>query len=119
MKRDFDLIRKILLYVEKNQKDYTKVIDNLEDYDNQTLMFHCELLIDSGLLKGKVLRVNTGEGHCVSNGLTWEGYDYLAKIKDDTVWKNVKKTIKEQGVEFSIEVISRVATKLIEDKMRL
>jgi hypothetical protein len=117
MKRDFDLIRKILLNVEENHDGGIEIIETFEDYDNLTLMFHYELLIDIGLLKGSVLRVNTGEGHCICKGLTWFGYDYLAKIKDETVWKKTKKTIREQGVEFTIEIISRIATKLIEDRM--
>ena len=117
MKRDFDLIRKILLYVEEEQKDYVEVINNFEGCDNITLMHHCDLLLERNLLNGTVTRVNTGEGHFVCKGLTWEGHDYLAMIKNDTTWNKIKKIVKEKGEYLTIEIISRIATNLIENKL--
>jgi hypothetical protein len=117
MKRDFDLIRKILLYVEENQKEYVEIIESLEGYDNLTVIYHCQLLLDVGFLEGRVERVNTGEGHFISKGLSWYGHDYLASIKNDTVWKKVKKTVGEKGLELTVEIISRVATNIIEDSL--
>ncbi|MFZ2404550.1 MAG: DUF2513 domain-containing protein, partial [Methylobacter sp.] len=53
MKRDMDLIRKILLAVESGKQGMT-----VEDYDDDTLRYHQALVIDAGLAKGSVLASN-------------------------------------------------------------
>lgn len=111
MKRDFDLIRKILLYVEENQKDYVEIIEQMDGYGNLTLMYHCQLLLDAGLLSGSIGRVNTGEGHFVCKDLTWAGQDYLANIKNDTVWNKVKQTALEKGIDLTLDIIATLAAK--------
>lgn len=113
MKRDFDLIRKILLYVEKEHDGSVMYIRELEDYPNLVLMDHCQMLIDQGLLNGKVSRVDTGEGIYICKGLAYEGYEFLDKIRDNTRFKKTIKTIIDEGKDMTATVIAKV----IEDQM--
>ena len=117
MTRDFDLIRKILLYVEENHRGIYDRLNPLEGYSEEEFLYHCELLTDNGFIEGKVHRVMDGSGTFMCKDLTWDGQDYLAKIKNDTVWNKVKKSAKDKGIELTIEIISRIATKIIEDQM--
>ncbi len=114
MKKDFDLIRKILLYVEENHKEGSLMINKLEDYDNQTLIFHGKLLKDQGLIEGRALEYLTpGNDEFQCFGLTSGGYEFLDKIRDNTKFKKAIKTIIDEGKDITTTVIAKV----IEDQM--
>ena len=112
MKRDFDLIRKILLYVEENHDGNTFIMHNLDGYENNVFIYHCKLLSDVGLLDGEVEGfLGPEDSEFVCRGLTWAGQDYLANIKNDTVWNKVKKTALEKGIDLTLDIIATLAAK--------
>ena len=43
---------------------------------------------------------------------------FLDKIREDTTWNNVKKTIKEKALPFTIEVVKAIATELLTASMK-
>lgn len=110
MKRDFDLIRKILLYVEENHDGSVMYIRKLENYDNKVLVTHCEILINQKFLEGKVSRVDTGEGIYICKGITYEGYEFLDKIRDITIWGKIKKYVKDNKMELGFHIINTAFT---------
>jgi hypothetical protein len=111
MKRDFDLIRKILLYVEENREEGSFMINKLENYDNQTLIFHCKLLADKGFLKGRALKSLTpGNDDFQCYGITYEGYEFLDKIRDITIWGKIKKYVKDNKMELGFHIINTAFT---------
>lgn len=83
MKRNLDLVRSILLKVEKSE-DYFELTDLFEargkikgcDFTNTEIIYHVELLIAHGFIDGKLTRDLSGEiiDSCI-NGLTWDGDD--------------------------------------------
>ncbi|MFZ5821179.1 MAG: DUF2513 domain-containing protein [Chloroflexota bacterium] len=112
MKRDMDLIRKILLTVEKEYKPGETFMFGLkvEDYDMPTIAEHCDLLYQQGFLKaykpthgGDRIQIFT-----IGN-ITASGYDYLDLIRDDGVWDKTKKEIEKQKIPSTFETIAKVA----------
>lgn len=84
MKRDDDLIRKILLEMEAEAdpvKIYTNVIN--ADPEQRRIYFHVLLLEDAGF----VTAVSPGKQVF---RITNAGHDFLAAIRDDTVWNKTK-----------------------------
>lgn len=55
MKRDFELIRKILLHEEEFHDGVHRIVNGTEytEYTNNVLCYHYKLLSDEGLLEGK------------------------------------------------------------------
>ena len=45
--------------------------------------------------------------------MTWEGNDFLDKIRDNSQWKKVKDTITQKGLPFVIETIKTISTALV------
>lgn len=45
--------------------------------------------------------------------LTWEGHDFLDKIRENTTWNNVQNIIKEKALPFTLEVAKTIATDLL------
>lgn len=113
MKRNMELIRKILLTVEDKYVD-TWLHNNeikIDGYDMKTIGYHCAVLHDAGLLydyKGQY-----GDGELLQFGvgrLTWDGHEFLDKIKSDTVWNKTKDIITEKGIPFVLDAVKEIAT---------
>ena len=47
--------------------------------------------------------------HFIATRLTWEGHEFLDSIRNDTVWKKIKDTVKEKGVQLSYEILKALA----------
>lgn len=71
-------------------------------------------LVDKGLIRLREGQKfpQTGPRAFVIAGITGSGYDYLAAVKDDTMWKKIKETLGKIGLASVPNVIS-VAAKLL------
>lgn len=118
MKRDFDLVRSLLLYVEQSPPGQR--IENLSEtnYETEVISEHIKLLIEGGFLEGNVDR-SYGGVHYVVFGLTWEGHNFLDNAKNDTVWKKVMADAEKKGMSLSMSVLNRLLTKTAEKYMGL
>jgi hypothetical protein len=93
MKRDMDLIRKILLFAEEHcrytEKESPRIkIDGYSLYD---ISFHIALLREEEMVfaesSGTVEDTNRSRFTTITT-LTWKGYDFLDKIRDQTQTKS-------------------------------
>lgn len=102
MRRDMDLIRKVLLAAEAGAP-YPKI----EGYSDDAVKYHQMLAIEHGLLKGAVAKVHTHQtdipGAVVLKGVTWEGHDFIDAVREDTNWIKVKKFVADAGKQLTIE----------------
>lgn len=119
MKRDLDLVRDILLIVEK--ADGTVYDAGLCDkrHGIERVALHVELMRERGLIEAKV-DYDPGCDEPINieiYRLTWEGYDYLDTIRSETVWRKAKAVIASAVGETSLSVVKEtcamVATELI------
>ena len=102
MKRDFDLMRKIMLAIESD--DIFKPGFDIEDCTNEQFKYHCNLLYQRGFTMADDMSSAAGD-FWQPNGLTWEGHDYIDAVRDDTKYNRVVKTLKDKGSDLSFEVI--------------
>ena len=103
MKRDMELIRKLLFAMEDNPRQL--VVDG---YDKEVVKYHALLLIEAGLLDGKVsdTLANTSvvPSNIFVNRLTWDGHEFLDNIRKDEIWNTIKSEFKDASIStiFSI-----------------
>lgn len=114
MKRDMDLVRLILLEIEDKYSS-TAIYDLAVDgYDIETVAYHCKILYEAGLISDYKAQYADNEIYVFGVGsLTWDGNDFLEKIRDDSQWKKVKETITKKGLPLVIDTIKSVANALI------
>ncbi|WP_035384017.1 DUF2513 domain-containing protein [Ferriphaselus sp. R-1] len=113
MKRDFELIRKILLVVEATPAGTTPIeVDSVEGYDEATVLGHVDLLIDAGLLEGRVLRSNEGIIGVAIRKITWDGCNFLDAARDNGLWKKAFSTVKEKGGAMTFDVLTEMLKRL-------
>lgn len=114
MKRDMDLIRKILLRIEEVYVDtaiYNLVIGG---YDMATVAYHCKLLYDAGYIFDYNAHYASNEIYSFAVGaLTWDGNEYLEKIRDNSRWGKIKSTLVQKGLPFTIDMVKSVADAFI------
>ena len=115
MKRDMELIRKILFYVEENYTAGQGCIKqiNIDGYDSNTITEHIILAYESGFFQDvKNIATLSGNAYWVGN-LSNEGYEFLDKIRNDTIWSKTKTAITKKGLPMVAETIKTVATAFI------
>lgn len=114
MKRDMDLVRKILFCIEDEYTAGKRLIQiNIDDYDSATIFEHCKLAYQAGLIQDFRDASTLSYSSCMVGNLTNAGYDLLDKIREDTTWNRTKTFIKEKGLPMVIETVKTVANTLI------
>jgi hypothetical protein len=118
MKRDMELLRKILLDVEANDAmpdpDWPGV-------DKKVLAHHILLLNEANLLKGALaVSLDSGDVLLEQAGLvrlTWEGHEFLDAARDDAIWKKAMKQSKQAGASLSFAVLAQLLVQLVKEKL--
>lgn len=115
MKRDMELVRKIMFKIEEDYSGTPIRTLQIDGYDMITVAEHCRLMNEHGLIdKYKSFGADNIPVLAFSVGnLTWEGYDFLDKVRQDTVWNKTKDVITKQGLPMILDVVKDVSTAVI------
>ena len=114
MKRDLDLVRKLLLYFEEKAGPEHIQKPPIDGYDDSTVQYHLRLMHDAGLLNCETERSSSTPERVIRVipfDLTWEGQEFLAKVRSEGVWQRIKSTITAKGSAFAFGVVNDLATK--------
>lgn len=115
MKRDWELVRRILFRAEAAQ-DHSLSSSDLVDaqHDEPSVAAHLVLLDEAGLIHASVL---SAERHGALTGvverLTWDGHEFLETIRSDTVWSKTMDKIRKHGGAATLEIVKGVATAIV------
>jgi Hypothetical protein (DUF2513) len=104
MKRDWELIRQILITVENAEAD-DRISDNDIGCSEETFHYNAILLSQAGLVQAMILpNLNT----TLVESLTWEGHEFLDLIRDESAWQRIKNTAHEKNIAFSFASIQAI-----------
>lgn len=112
MKRDIDLVRSILIYVE-NAADEVDADDMAtERWPIEAVAYHVRLMAHHGLVDvsrdARDMNGNTIE--LTVAGITWDGQDYLDSIREPKVWGRVKKALAGTVGSTTLDVVRQTAS---------
>lgn len=111
MRRDLDLIRKMLLKIEDAPTAWAPEGLSIEGYSPAQVAYHAHLLIEAGFAEGAVLTYMESEGpEARITNLTWAGHELAEKLRNDTVWHNTMAIVKEKGGAVTIQILSQLLT---------
>ena len=119
MKRDMELCRKILFTIEERYVSTAIHGLKIDGYTTEEVAYHCKLLHEAGLIKD--CKTIYASNRIVSFGvssLTWEGHDFLDKIREDTIWNKTKGLIKDKALPMTLDVIKEIATAVISETLK-
>ena len=110
MRRNMDLVRLILLKIEDEYRSTAIFNIDIPGYDMETVAYHCKILNEAGLISAYNAQYGSNELMCFAVGpLTWDGNEYLDKVRDDSQWAKVKNVIISKGVPLAIDTIKSVS----------
>lgn len=119
MKRDMELCRKILFAIEEQYVDTALHNLKIPEYTMEQVAYHCKILKEAGLITN--YKALFASNHIVGFGvgsLTWEGYDFLDKIREDTIWNKTKGLIKNKALPMTLDVVKEIATAVISETLK-
>jgi DNA-binding transcriptional ArsR family regulator len=96
LKRDMDLIRRILIAIEDSDQPDLRTVLHFEDVEQATIGHHLHVLKQAGLV-GVVDRSSHGSDF-LDVSLTWEGYEFLESIRDPGRWEQANAQAAAVGV---------------------
>lgn len=118
MKRDFDLIRSLLIEIENCENiegNYAPMINGhkidghkIDEHMYTTIEYHLQLLFEAKLIKGTHRNTMMNYSKLRNVNLTWAGHDFLDSARNDKVWNLAIQKLKDTVGSASIEVLKKV-----------
>lgn len=113
MKRDLDLIRKMVLAIESAESGWAPEL-SFEAYTPCQVGYHAYLLVDAGLAKGVDNSAHGGQApSAVITCLTWAGHEFAEAARDDIRWRRALAIAMEKGGAITFEVLKQLLTILM------
>lgn len=87
---------------------------SIEGNSLEEVAVHCKMLEDAGLVTS--CGINYADNGIYSfsvGGLTWDGAEYLDKIRDDSLWEKTKTIARERGVPLVFDTVKEISSKLV------
>jgi hypothetical protein len=120
MKRDLDLIRKILLKLEEHEHGRFTGKMEIEGYTEEQIGYHQYLAINAGLaMGGDTTTMHSPSPSAAVSRLTPEGHDFLDDTRDETVWNETQQSALKVGGTVSLAVAVELAKDLVMRKLGL
>ena len=118
MRRDIDLIRKILLETENSNSLSRSISLSIEGYNDQQVKYHVKLLSQAGYLEVEHYSCRESEeGKPIS--LTWQGHEFLDAARDNTVWNRTKAKIGDKLPSVTFDVLKSMLTMTLKQQFGL
>ena len=115
LKRDMDLLRAILIEVEKLPPNQRWVTEPLLGYSREEVVYHVKLAQDQGLVDARFAPSGT---QAIVLRLTNAGHEFLDAAKNDTVWEKAKELAKNATGTLTLEALKLALPKVIEHLMK-
>lgn len=118
MKRNWELIRKIMLAVEDLASTQQVVSgDDIKGYASEVVSYHIQLLKEAGLVKASCSNSLDSGVECMASQLTWQGHEFLDKVRSPGMWNKTLAVLRDKGLDLSFDTIkaaaAHVATSII------
>lgn len=118
MKRDLDLVREILIVVEKASEPIEPPLGMEEEYNEELINYHVKLLEQAGLIEAICNEYRSGRIEVMSiRSLTWEGHEFLDAARNESAWNEAKSTAKDKGVNLTFDLMQKMLTSILESMM--
>lgn len=115
MKRDLDLVRKILIHFEEKANDRMEESPIIEGYEAAEIRYHLILMDEAGLLRcERVLSTSTSSRviRVYPFSLTWQGHEFLSAARNDSLWLRAKGIAVDKAGILSFELVKSILVHL-------
>lgn len=104
MKRDMDLVRRIVLATA--DLPYGERLESLEGVEPEAFVMHALWMTEAGLIDAQVQAGSGSFAMYASIGrLTWQGCEFADAVADDRLWNKAKENVLKPGISFTFDVL--------------
>lgn len=120
MKRDMELVRKLVLELENAPSGFAPHDLQFEGYTSEQVNYHSYLIIQAGFAHGSdTTHLGSSGPEAYLSYLTWEGHEFADIAKDETRWKKAIGLIKDKSGSVTIGVLTQLLTGLMKRALGL
>lgn len=120
MKRDLELVRKLVLAIEDRASGPLIEQPELEGYTAEQVGYHSYLLVDAGFAKGVDM---TELGDVLPQWevlhLTSSGHDVADAARSESTWSKATAVVKEKAGGVTLEVMKQVLVSVVKNTLGL
>ncbi len=114
MKRDLELIRKMVLTIEDSPDGWAPHPLEIDGYSQAQIGYHAYLLVDAGLAQGQDVTTNDSSGpEAFISSLTWKGHEFADAARDDGRWAKAMGVVQEKGGAITLGVLTQLLVSLM------
>lgn len=118
MKRDFNLVRSILLFTESCPNWFSDKDIQIDGYSSKEISYHLAIMMEEKLLFGKTTVLHNGDTISDVVRMTWKGHDFLDACRDNTRWARASEIFAQvNGVTF--DIVKQTLIKLTTDSISI
>lgn len=110
MARDLDLIRKIMMEIDRKENGLDIINLEIEGYSTDQIQFHLSLMEEAALIKA----FDFSGGDKINFApirLTWIGHDFLDLSKNDNNWNKAKKVAEAAGTT-TLDILAKILVEI-------
>lgn len=120
MKRDLDLVRKILMYYEEKDVDGMDRTIEVEGYSESLINYHLLLMDEAGLLRCERSVSSSTPSRIIKVypfSLTWSGHEFLSSAKNEGLWSKAKSLSLDKAGILSFDIMKDLLIGLAKEKL--
>lgn len=115
MKRNPDLLKKILEIVEDSEKDVNSRDMEIEGTSQAQIIYHIKLLQDVDFIEADGLMTFKSENFTIHR-LTMSGHDFLDASRNETAWRKTKDAMAASG-GFVLKVAEQLLMEFLKQQL--
>lgn len=112
MKRDMDLVRDILLEMEKWRTNAANREITIPGHTPDEITYHLGLMREAGLIKAIDATSHDGVAWLPVK-LLWDGHEFLDAARSDTMWNKAKETVIKNTGTLTLEALKTALAMLM------
>jgi hypothetical protein len=121
MKRDMDLVRDILLAVEKETSGFAFESPEVNGYSKEQIVYHIYIMVQGGLIEAQPTQTQAAVIPMDFSfiNLTWAGHEFIDTARNEGVWKNAKTIVGEKLGTISVGAMTQLLSSLVKSQLGL
>ncbi len=119
MKRDMDLIRKMLLTLEASETGRLDHQLSIDGYEQDIVDYHAYLLNGSGLCEGVDMSKFGSDPRGRIIRLTWAGHEFLDVARDETRWRKAMAITAKSAGTVTIAILTQLLSSLMKQSLNI
>lgn len=118
MKRDMDLVRKLVFAIEDHPHGFAPSDIEIDGYTEEQIGYHLFIMMEAGLINGAdVSHTGCRSPQALASSLTWAGHEFADAARSESFWNKAKKTIQEKVGSITIGLLTEYLQQMARDAL--